>query len=94
MPDATVDITPRRRQDGMAQAVDQPQMNPAPPAQRLSPIQTFRLRVARNDLERVRELDMVGAETTELALMAGAVRASLLNALQIIDDLTSEERPS
>ncbi|MBC3843485.1 hypothetical protein GXW82_34610 [Streptacidiphilus sp. 4-A2] len=35
--------------------------------------QEFRLRIARNDLERVADLDMVGTEVTGLALMAGAL---------------------
>jgi hypothetical protein len=59
----------------------------------LTPQQEFRLRIARNDLERVRDLDMVGTAVTELALMAGALRASLMNTLAIIDDLTQERQP-
>ncbi len=54
----------------------------------LSPEQDFRLRVARNDLQRAHELDLVGASAFEVAQAAGALRASLLNALAIVDNLT------
>ena len=60
------------------------------PPNTLSPEQDFRLRVARNDLDRAHELDLAGAEPFEVAQAAGALRSSLFNALQIIDDLTGE----
>ena len=60
------------------------------PPNTLSPEQDFRLRVARNDLDRAHELDLAGAPPFEVAQAAGALRSSLFNALQIIDDLTGE----
>jgi hypothetical protein len=65
--------------------------DPDDPVRRLSPEQQFRLRVARNDLERAHELDLVGASPFEVAQAAGALRSSLMNALAIIDDLTGEQ---
>ena len=65
--------------------------DPADPVRRLSPEQHFRLRVARNDLDRAHDLDLAGAEPFEVAQAAGALRSSLFNALQIIDDLTGEQ---
>ena len=53
----------------------------------LSPEQDFRVRVARNDLERAHELDLAGASVFDVAQAAGALRASLHNVLAIIDDL-------
>ena len=64
--------------------------DPADPVRRLSPEQHFRLRVARNDLDRAHELDLAGATPFEVAQAAGALRSSLMNALQIIDDPTGE----
>jgi len=64
--------------------------DPADPVRRLSPEQDFRVRVARNDLDRAHELDLAGASAFEVAQAAGALRASLFNALAIIDDLTGE----
>jgi hypothetical protein len=63
---------------------------PADPVRRLSHEQHFRLRVARNDLERAHELDLAGASPVQVALMTGALRSSLMNALAIIDNLTGE----
>lgn len=63
---------------------------PVDPVRRLTPEQDFRLRVARNDLERAHELDMAGAPASKVAQLAGALRSSLMNALAIVDDLTGE----
>ncbi len=54
---------------------------------RLTPGQEFRIRVARNDLKRARELGESGATPAELELMMGALVSSLYNALQIVEDL-------
>ena len=54
---------------------------------RLTPSQEFRIRVARNDLKRARELGDSGATPAELELMMGALVSSLYNALQIVEDL-------
>jgi len=54
---------------------------------RLTPSQEFRIRVARNDLKRARELGESGAAPAELELMMGALVSSLYNALQIVEDL-------
>jgi len=61
--------------------------DPADSVRRLSPEQDFRVRVARNDLVRAHELDLAGASAFDVAQAAGALRASLHNALAIIDDL-------
>jgi hypothetical protein len=63
----------------------------SPPGAALSPEQDFRLRIARNDLQRAHELDLTGASPMEVAQAAGALRSSLMNALAIIDDLTGEQ---
>ena len=63
----------------------------ADPVRRLSPEQQFRLRVARNDLDRARELDLAGAPPSEVAQATGALRSSLMNALQIINDVTGDQ---
>lgn len=55
---------------------------------RLTPGQEFRIRVARNDLKRARELGESAATPAELELMMGALVSSLYNALQIVEDLT------
>jgi hypothetical protein len=59
---------------------------PDDPVRRLSPEQDFRLRIARNDLDQVRALELAGATAFEV----GALRSNLLNALAIIDHLTGE----
>ncbi len=60
------------------------------PVRRLSSEQDFRLRVARNDLQRAHELELAGASAFEVARLAGALRVSLMNVLAIIDNLTGE----
>lgn len=54
----------------------------------LNACQHFRMRIARNDLDRVRELDSAGTSSAELVLMVGALTSSLYNVLQLVDDLT------
>lgn len=77
--------------DTSVQTLDHFPADPADLVRRLSPEQHFRLRVARNDLQRAHELDLAGAPPFEVAQAAGALRSSLLNALAIIDDLTGEQ---
>jgi len=74
----------------MADSVDSSTLlltDPADPVRCLSPEQDFRVRVARNDLQRAHELDLAGASAFDVAQAAGALRASLHNVLAIIDDL-------
>jgi len=74
----------------MADSVDSSTLlltDPDDPVRCLSPEQDFRVRVARNDLDRAHELDLAGASSFEVAQAAGALRAGLHNALAIIDDL-------
>ncbi|MEZ0089719.1 hypothetical protein [Streptacidiphilus sp. EB129] len=49
--------------------------------------QDFRVRVARNDLERARQLELGGAPAAELLLIVGALTSSLYNVLQLVGDL-------
>ena len=77
--------------DTSVQTLDHFPADPADLVRRLSPEQQFRLRVARNDLDRAHELDLAEAPPFEVAQAAGALRSSLFNALQIIDDLTGEQ---
>jgi hypothetical protein len=56
---------------------------------RLTPPQDFRVRVARNDLERARHLDLGGAPPAELVLMVGALTSSLYGVLQVVEDLAA-----
>jgi hypothetical protein len=65
--------------------------DPADPVRRLSPEQDFRLRIARNDLQQAHELELGGATPFDMAMVAGALRSSLLNVLAIIDHLTGEQ---
>ena len=67
----------------------------APPCVRppLSPSQEFRVRVARNDLDRVRGRDLSATPASELQLEIGAVVSSLYTVLQIVDDLAAGEEP-
>ena len=53
----------------------------------LSPSQDFRVRVARNDLDRVRGRDLSAVPASELQLEIGAIVSSLYNVLQIVEDL-------
>ena len=53
----------------------------------LTPGQDFRVRIARNDLERAGGLDLTAEPAAELVLMIGALVSSLFNVLQIVDDL-------
>jgi len=73
--------------DVSVQTLDCFSSDPADPVRCLSPEQDFRVRVARNDLDRAHELDLAGASAFDVAQAAGALRASLFNALAIIDDL-------
>ena len=76
--------------DGMADpAVStlQPLASPVSVRQPLSPSQDFRVRVARNDLDRVRGHDLSAAPASELQWEIGALVASLFNVLQIVEDL-------
>ena len=59
----------------------------------LSPSQEFRVRVARNDLTRVHGRDLSAAPASELTLEIGALVSSLLNVLQIVEDLAVGEEP-
>jgi len=65
--------------------------DPPDPVRRSAPEQDFRLRIARNDLQQAHELELAGATPFDLAMMAGALRSSLLNVLAIIDHLTGEQ---
>ena len=56
----------------------------------LSPSQDFRVRVARNDLNRVRGRDLSAAPASELQLEIGALVSSLYNVLQVVEDLAVE----
>ncbi|WP_152645584.1 hypothetical protein [Streptacidiphilus albus] len=60
---------------------------------RLTPPQDFRIRIARNDLENARKLSVAEAPQEELALVVGALTASLYNVLQLVDDLAAGEEP-
>ena len=57
----------------------------------LSPSQEFRVRVARNDLARVRDRDLSAVPTSELQWEIGALVSSLFNVLQIVEDLAVGE---
>ena len=57
----------------------------------LNACQDFRIGIARNDLERARQLGSTGASNDELLLMVGALTSSLYNVLQLVDDLTQVE---
>ena len=67
----------------------------APVRPPLSPSQDFRVRVARNDLARVRGRDLSAAPASELQWEIGAIVSSLYNVLQVVEDLavTSGEEP-
>ncbi len=56
----------------------------------LSPSQDFRVRVARNDLNRVRGRDLSAAPASELQLEIGALVSSLYSVLQVVEDLAVE----
>lgn len=73
------------------QKSDSTSTDPDGPVRRLSPEQEFRVRVARNDLNRAHELDRVGASAFEIAQAAGALRSSLHNTLAIIDYLVEAD---
>ena len=62
----------------------------SPPRSPLSPSQDFRVRVARNDLARVRGRDLPAAPASELQLEIGALVSSLYNVLQVVEDLAVE----
>ena len=68
----------------------QPLALPVPVRQPLSPSQEFRVRVARNDLDRVRGRDLSAAPASELQLEIGAIVSSLYNVLQVVEDLAVE----
>lgn len=76
--------------DPAASALQQSAL-PAPVRPRLSPSQEFRVRVARNDLARLRGRDLSGVPTAELQLETGAFVSSLYNVLQIVEDLAVGE---
>lgn len=57
----------------------------------MSSSQAFRVRVARNDLARVRGRDLSAVPAPELQWEIGALVSSLCNVLQIVDDLTVGE---
>ena len=71
----------------------QPLASPAPVRQPLSPSQEFRVRVARNDLNRVRGRDPSAVAASQLQLEIGAVVSSLYNVLQVVEDLAVEGEP-
>jgi hypothetical protein len=56
----------------------------------LSPSHEFRVRVARNDLDRVRGRDLSAVPASELQLEIGALVSSLYNVLQVVEDLAVE----
>lgn len=59
-----------------------------------SPVQDFRLRIARNDLKHAHELELAGAEPSEMVQLLGALRSSLMNTLAIVDQLVSDTEPA
>ena len=67
----------------------QPLTEPTTATSRLTLSQEFRVRVARNDLERARQLDLGGAPPAELVLMVGALTSSLYGVLQVVEDLAA-----
>jgi hypothetical protein len=58
----------------------------------LSPSQSFRINVARADLDRARGLELAEASVTELMLTAAELISSLGEVLRLIDEL-AEGRP-
>jgi hypothetical protein len=54
---------------------------------KLSAAQTFRMRIARDDLDRAREMDLATASNADLQLILGAITSSLYSVLQIAEDL-------
>jgi hypothetical protein len=58
---------------------------------RLSAAQTFRIRVARDDLDRARQMDLATASNADLLLILGAITSSLYSVLQIAEDLGQGE---
>ena len=67
----------------------QPLTEPSTARPHLTPAQDFRARIARNDLERARSLDLAAAPPAELVLLVGALTSSLYGVLQIVDDLAA-----
>ena len=70
-----------------------PPASPVPVRPPLSPSQDFRVRVARNDLARVRGRDLSAVPASELQWEIGALVSSLFNILQIVEDLAVGEEP-
>jgi hypothetical protein len=64
-------------------------VNTTCPTTELTASQGVRLRIARNDLERARRLDLAAAPPHELVLLIGALTSSLFNVLQVVDDVTA-----
>jgi len=62
----------------------------SPPRAPLSPSQQFRVRVARNDLDRMHGRDLSVVPGSELRLEIGALVSSLYNVLQVVEDLAVE----
>ena len=53
----------------------------------LTSVQDFRVRVARNDLERVRGLDLAAVSEETLLLELGAMSSSLYSVLAVLDEV-------
>ena len=67
----------------------QPVTTPGVERAPLSPSQTFRLNVARADLDRDRELELAEASVTELMLTAAELISSLGEVLRLVDELAT-----
>ncbi|MEY9965340.1 hypothetical protein ABIA33_003382 [Streptacidiphilus sp. MAP12-16] len=65
----------------------QPLTEPSTTRPRLTPAQDFRVRVARIDLERARQLDLGGAPPAELVLTVSSLIGSVLDLLRLVGDL-------
>jgi hypothetical protein len=58
----------------------------------LTPPQEFRIRVARYDLERVRDLDLSTTPASKLLLELGALVSSLYSVLGVLEQVTEPRR--
>ena len=65
----------------------QPVTTPGVERALLSPSQTFRVNVARADLDRARGLELAEASVTELMLTAAELMSSLGEVLRLVDEL-------
>ena len=59
-----------------------------PQRMKLDATQSFRIRVALNDLAQAQQLNYSTAKGADLVLVAGALTSSLYSVLQILEDIT------